>query len=485
MLLLSRIISPSIVAILNDSATDGDYTQASNHINKIFYGLVKEQNYTNVRFIIELARILELQLCFNNPILYCVEKNRPIMLDILLGAVTIGGKHLIKIRQNIAGQIYEKTLLIHAAQNNYYDMTKVLLKHGVNVNETIKEDKTALHYACFYMRHEIIELLLKNGAFIHAPDSTNKTPLFFSAIKNDPFGTLMLCNNGANVNHLDSINANPIFYTSCLEVLSILVSFGANIDVLCDLGFTPLIYHLLHKKTDIAYALVNNGANVLINNPINGNTPLFYVQNDCSMAEILLENGVPLNGTNHAGYNALIATVQQKPEQFEFAKFLVVKGIDINQVSLDGTAVYSSYLFNNMRITKFLIEAGAQLNCTKPHGMTLLMMACQNNDAALVKMLLAYGANPNVCNNEGITALVQSDDYEIIRMLLYAGANVNIIHKDTSTPLIIATEYNLVKIVELFLEYNVDKTHYNNEGYTALDIAKKENHAKIVALLQQ
>jgi len=67
-------------------------------------------------------------------------------------------------------------LLHWAADRGYTDITKVLLKHKIDVNSQDKEGQTALHYAssCGYL--EVVQILLDNGADKSIPDDEGLLP---------------------------------------------------------------------------------------------------------------------------------------------------------------------------------------------------------------------------------------------------------------------------------------------------------------------
>src|SRR5262245_44790741 len=72
-------------------------------------------------------------------------------------------------------------------------------------------------------------------------------------------------------------------------------------------------------------------------------------------------------------------------------------------------------------------------------GSTPLMFAALYGDAALMKQLLAAGADPGLANAAGVTALMWAvPEVEKLRLLLDAGADVNAHSEENRTALVIA-----------------------------------------------
>ena len=71
--------------------------------------------------------------------------------------------------------MYEKTLHIYVKENNL--ATCKVLINSVYVNETDKKMRTPLHVAMIFASDEICDLLLKTGADIHAKDSNMDDPI--------------------------------------------------------------------------------------------------------------------------------------------------------------------------------------------------------------------------------------------------------------------------------------------------------------------
>ena len=92
----------------------------------------------------------------------------------------------------------EKSLLHIACCESNISMVKVLLEHGVNVNEIDKEKVTPLHSTCLNMGengNQIIKVLLWYGADVNFKDHMNITPMHHAAwnreIQDDLFKELL------------------------------------------------------------------------------------------------------------------------------------------------------------------------------------------------------------------------------------------------------------------------------------------------------
>jgi ankyrin repeat protein len=73
------------------------------------------------------------------------------------------------------------------------------------------------------------------------------------------------------------------------------------------------------------------------------------------------------------------------------------------------------------------------------------MFACGNApNAALVTELLRIGSDPNECDNDGWSALMnaaKTGDNNVVTLLIREGANANSIDKDGNTPARIALQF--------------------------------------------
>ena len=140
---------------------------------------------------------------------------------------------------------------------------------------------------------------------------------------------------------------------------------------------------------------------------------------------------------------------------------------------------------------KWFLDNGANPNLQNNAGTTALMYASRysNTDSNLetVKLLLDHGADLNLQSNTGWTALILSSRYsnttsnpETVKLLLDNGANPNIQDNNGWTALISASRHSNttsnLETVKLLLDHGANPNLQNNKGATALMFASGESH---------
>jgi ankyrin repeat protein len=109
---------------------------------------------------------------------------------------------------------------------------------------------------------------------------------------------------------------------------------------------------------------------------------------------------------------------------------LVKQHVDLNAPEADGTtALHWAAHFNNAAVVDLLLAAGANVKTANLYGDTPLFQACENGNGKMAEKLLQAAADPNSALPEGETVLMtaaRSGNAAAVKALLERGAHVNV-----------------------------------------------------------
>lgn len=164
---------------------------------------------------------------------------------------------------------------------------------------------------------------------------------------------------------------------------------------------------------------------------------------------------------------------------------------EYQQTILNITCSYSY----NYEIIQLLLEYGADTNIQNMHGETALYKSVYHYKIDFVQLLLEYGADPTIINNNGDNCLNLAScigNIKAVQLLLEYNKlnptkliNLNFQNNSKWTPLMYASRNNYIEIVKLLLKYGADPNIYTNSKKTALYWASIWNFMDIVQLLLQ
>ncbi|NWT74627.1 ASB10 protein, partial [Prunella himalayana] len=166
--------------------------------------------------------------------------------------------------------------------------------------------------------------------------------------------------------------------TDCVRLL---LSFGADPEAISEDGYRPL--HLCKSSDSIECArqLLQHGASVNSQTEEEKDTAL-HVASRHGLAEhvqLLLHHGAELEVKNKEGQTPLNAACAQHHQPQDMDRYY--------------------------RVCQLLVESGASINAEDRDRQHPLHLACKNANAQIAELLLARGANVNVMNYGGNTAL--------------------------------------------------------------------------------
>ena len=177
------------------------------------------------------------------------------MVDRVLQCDNVGRKNF-----NVNGSQYDP-LLHTAAYNNNYEICKMLLKFGADVNMFDLDDQTPLHVAERNMNYAICKLFAKKRKRKENRTSYNKV-LHIYVRKDD----LIMCKkhiSSVNVNETDEKDRTPLHVAVIFardEICELLLKFGADVHAKDSYNDSPIqlaFYHgrdtLREKLLDLTY----------------------------------------------------------------------------------------------------------------------------------------------------------------------------------------------------------------------------------------
>jgi Fem-1 family protein b len=151
------------------------------------------------------------------------------------------------------------TVLWVAAALNNFQMVKLLVEHGANVNHRTKTNSTPLRSACYNGNIDIARYLIENGGDIHIAKENNDTNLAVSVYrKHLKMASYLVDELGCDVNICDNDGRSPLYdAVNCgsLELVQFLLDHGArNFRAKSD-QMSPLMWTAEKRRTDLMYAI--------------------------------------------------------------------------------------------------------------------------------------------------------------------------------------------------------------------------------------
>ena len=342
----------------------------------------------------------------------------------------------------------QTSLLVAAARGSGFErVVQTLIEAGANINtSTVENGRTALMYAAHHNQPCLVEYLISHGANVNSLDNGGYCALLVAGAKGNALIMESLILSGADLEVPTRDGRTALSYAAAHglgRIVGLLVGRGAKMECSDKKGTTPLLAAAERGHAECVEQLVVAGADVDARGG-DCRTALFHcARNGLPATSVLIRHGADVNGVDKFGFTPLLAAAE---------KF----------VNGDGVAM-------------MLIDAGADVDASSwGNFKTALMFACQHGKTAVVKKLIARGANLDRTDMWGCTALTIAAKYGhegAVLALIDAGADVTIASKKGVDPLMYASRAGFTTVVEALIARGASAEAMDDSGYSALLLA--------------
>ena len=135
-----------------------------------------------------------------------------------------------------------------------------------------------------------------------------------------------------------------------------------------------------------------------------------------------------------------------------------------------------------------LLAEGAEVDVPQADGATALAWAAHRDDGAMADLLLRAAADPNAANDLGVTPLMlaaENGSAPMVERLLQAGADPNLARPAGGTALMMAARAGSVAVVRRLIAAGADVDAAAAGGQTALMWAAAGAHPRVVTVLAE
>lgn len=372
----------------------------------------------------------------------------------------------------------------------------LLLQQGAAVNAKNRMKETPLHLAIKNESERIVKVLLISRANVEAVDSHGYKPLHLSVKNSNVKITLHLLFHGALVDSVFNLMGVICFTPLHLAIergnkpmVKLLLEYGANMNLLryCnnEKGESPLMLAVKKGRISVVKLLLKKGAK--INSKYDTNSSLLHLalqQGFEKVVQLLLKNNHKVYGRDEEGFTVLHKAVEKGERAI--VKFLLKKGCSVNTAAKLGTTPLETAVEKgDEKMVRLLLTHNAVVCRKDSEGFSVIHRAAQSGNKFIVKFLLENGSNVNdttsLAETTPLQIAVQNENEAVVNLLLKHGAKVDAKDKNGKTALCLAVEKGNIRIITCLLNYK-PKTEDENIK-SALRLAILGGQADVAKLL--
>uniref|UniRef100_A0A665VPN0 Tetratricopeptide repeat, ankyrin repeat and coiled-coil containing 1b n=1 Tax=Echeneis naucrates TaxID=173247 RepID=A0A665VPN0_ECHNA len=352
-------------------------------------------------------------------------------------------------------------------------VSRLLMLGGANVNyrTEVLNNAPVLCVQCHLGHQEIASLLLEFGASVDVVSENGMSPLCFSAAAGHLGLVMLLCKKGGKVDHVDKSG-------QCALVHAALRGHPEIIQYLLELE-----WNTEGQQQDCALK------NKALQQALIAASSMGHTQVVSSLLALNNEHAVQIDSHDTLwGETAMTAAAGRG--KMEVCSFLLEQGAVVQQVNRRGVSpLFCAVRQGHWQVRDLLLQHGADINISDKQGRTLLMVAACEGHLSTVEFLLSKGASLTSMDKEGLTPLSWAclkGQRNVVEFLVDKGGVIDHTDKNGRTPLDLAAFYGDAEIVQYLVERGAVIEHVDYSGMRPLDRAIGcRNTSVVVTLLKK
>jgi len=341
---------------------------------------------------------------------------------------------LISLGCSIKNGDYNSVTALHMASwNGNASCVQLLLNHHCDVDA---EDRlaaaTALHYAAANGHDSVVQLLLNAGAAVNHPDRNQCTPLMKAAIRGHVNTVRMLLAQNADPLLVDRDEVSAFLYASLaghMPVVIVLNENGGHTDAPSQTGDSPLWAALLHGNKELA-------------------------------STILSKSSSSTSTSSSASASGKLIDAPLGAHKVTMLQRVILHSQLLNRTGDESEAE------NCLNALSFLLSKGATVDVRSGDGKTALFYAAVKGFGEVVRALLKAGANANLVDSNGNSALHFAKSRSVAELLI-AAAHPSLLTASNSTgntPLHAAFAFERPELIDLLIASNPASLQITNSN---------------------
>ncbi|ARF02725.1 SWPV1-134 [Shearwaterpox virus] len=253
-----------------------------------------------------------------------------------------------------------------------------------------------------------------------------------------------------------------------LYIIRLLIIYGADVTLKTSLGDSILVCATKSNNITIIKEICSYLSN--FKDDFNRMIKIAYHYNTNTLS-FLKMLGFDIKSVDDLGKTVLHYACSAKTEDTKKLRILLNEGIDVNLVDNEGfTALHLAIKSSYSKTVKILLQHGADTNINTKNNETVFYLAVKSRSVEIITEVIQY-YNDYINCKDILADVTVSSDLKMISTLLDIGFNVNDIYYNNSSLLHLAVIFGTPDTVKLLLEYGADPNITDKYGTTPLESA--------------